>query len=267
MALISRLLEEKRQMASRYRQIGLIGIVFAVGLFVCMAVFSESDKRSSLLMGTRTIPKILQHGVLEYSMYGDARSVAYYHCASQMSPEGSTHLVLLHGAKYTKETWKESGILRALCENPHISVSAMDLPVSADHAEFMGMLNAMKDSHKIDLPVALVTPSASGKTIVDWMASGNLQDLPSYVNKWIPVACASLKTSTEDQLAKMAELEGFKIFAIYGDQDIAGRSVTNLLATSVQAKIMEIEGEHAVYLNSPDAFCTAVLDDLGVLQV
>lgn len=259
----------KRKQQSRFRTLLIVGLgAILVSVFFVLVSNNEKDHDAVLESkndkdGDAAVVEDLANGNVEYSLNGQSRSVAYYHCASQMPQADSQHLVLLHGSSFTKENWKRSGILDTLCEDPFLSVSAVDLPVSAGHEDLMGMLSAMKDSHLIDLPVAMVSPSASGRTITDWVARGNVEDLPNYVHRWIPVACGSVKSLTSDQLAEMAQLQpDFSVFAIYGDRDSGGRSVTNLLMTSVGAKGLELEGGHSVYLNSPDEFCDAVLDDL-----
>ena len=193
--------------------------------------------------------------------------VPFYQCqASSLSP--TTNLVLLHGAAFTKEDWKTSGILEKLCaSNSKLAVTAMDLPVSADHQQLKQMLDEMITEKIIDrLPVALVTPSASGKTISDWMKTGNMQEIPNYIFKWIPVASGSVKTVAEDKVGSLKSLsQNFSIFAIYGDQDTMGEKVTNYLGTTGGAKTLQLPGRHPVYLDSPDAFVQNILEDLGLL--
>jgi hypothetical protein len=248
--------------ANSIRPVHMMGLGVLFGLLYVVSTKQTDEKNS--MMGMTTTPKLIQTGALEYSVNGESQSVAYYHCAYRMSPEKSKHLVLLHGAKFTKEDWKTSGIMDTFCENPNLSISAMDLSTSAGHDDLMGMLLAMKDSLKINLPVALVTPSASGGTITDWMATGDLADLPNFVQKWIPVACGKVETSTEDQLARMARLVNFEVFAIYGDKDSGGREVTERLEHFVGANTLELKGGHPCYLDSPEEFCSAVVKDLGV---
>lgn len=261
MARVSRPLEKKRQKANQ--KMVLIGVGFTIGLLLYVVVFSESDKSSSLFMGMRTTPKIIQTGTIEYSVYGDAHSVEYYHCASQMSPERSKHLVLLHGAKFTKEEWKTSGIMESLCGISNLSVSAMDLPIRAGHRDLMGMLLSLKDSLHINLPVALVTPSASGMAITDWMATGRLPDLPKYVHKWIPIATFAAMASTEDQLARMARLNDFDVLAVYGKKDRGGKETAGRLEHYINAQVLELKGGHSCYFDSPEDFCSAMVKELG----
>jgi hypothetical protein len=240
----------------------LMGLGVLFGLLYVVSTKQTDEKNS--MMGMTTTSKILQTGAFEYSVNGMSQSVAYYHCASHMSPEKSKHLVLLHGAKFTKEEWMTSGIMDTLCENPSLSVSAIDLSVRVGHRDLKGMLLAMKDSFQINLPVVLVTPSASGLTITDWMTNGDLADLPNFVQKWIPVACYKVSGATEDQLARMARLNDFEVFAIYGDEDSMGKEVTERLEHFAGAKTLELKGSHPCYIDSPEEFCSAVVKDLGV---
>ncbi|CAJ1954805.1 unnamed protein product [Cylindrotheca closterium] len=202
-------------------------------------------------------------GDIIYSVYGETRHVPYYHCASNFSPDQSHHLVLLHGARFTKEDWKSSGIFETLCSNPHVSVSAMDLSIEAGHRDIAGMLSAMKEEAQINLPVTLITPSASGMGIVDWMSNGRLPDLPKYVQKWIPVACFAVSAATEDQLARLSRLEHFDVLAIFGSKDRGGRDISTRLEDYVGARSLELDGGHACYLDSPHEFSSAVLKFLG----
>ena len=246
------------------------GLIFIALAFVAMALIfmnskgvTEDSHTSSLQMGSTTT--IRKQGILsatvEYSVYGDVRRVPYYYCNAS---RGNRHLVLLHGAKFTKEDWKESGILKTLCDNSQLSVKAVDLPVQAGHRDLMAMLTSLSKSSNTKLPVALVTPSASGMTITDWMATGRISDLPRFVEKWIPVAAGSVMAATEDQLARMAHLDDFGVFAIFGSKDRMGRETTGRLETFVGAKILEMEGRHACYLDSPMDFCSAVFEELGL---
>lgn len=150
-----------------------------------------------------------------------------------------------------------------LCRSPHVSVSALDLSVKAGHRDIAGVLSAMNDEFQISLPVTLITPSASGMGIVDWMSTGRLPDLPKYVQKWIPVACFSVSVATEDQLARLSRLKNFEVLSIFGSKDRGGRDVSTRLEDYVGARSMELKGGHSCYLDSPHEFCTAVLEFLG----
>jgi len=239
--------------------------VFGIG--ICFGLLLLLHQNFKWKNGTKLKPESalinIETGNVMYSVYGETHKVPYYHCASNLSPDKSHHLVLLHGARFTKEDWKSSGIIDALCRNPHVSVSAMDLSIKAGHRDIAGMLSAMKEEVQIDLPVTLVTPSASGMGIVDWMSTGRLPDLPKYVQKWIPVACFAVSAATEDQLARLSRLENFDVLAIFGSKDRGGRDISTRLEDYVGAGTLELQGGHACYLDSPNEFCTAILKFLG----
>ena len=99
--------------------------------------------------------------------------IDYYHCSAER--DDPLDLVLLHGAAFTKEDWKKSGILDKLCHVPRLSVTALDLPVKANHKDLKKVLDGLRKKAVIqNKPVALITPSASGYAIVDWIEFGIL---------------------------------------------------------------------------------------------
>eukprot|EP00980_Cylindrotheca_fusiformis_P003728 scaffold825_cov147-Cylindrotheca_fusiformis.AAC.3 len=274
MSRISHPLQKQRMLGSNTRRykttLALIFSGFVIGLLLAVKSNNNKNNSSVSMMGVTKVSKKIQEGTLEYSVYGDVRSVAYYHCASLMPADKSKHLVLLHGAKFTKEDWKTSGILDNLCGYPNLSVSAMDLPVKAGHKDLMGMLLSMKEDGSsplhISLPVtSLVTPSASGMTITDWMATGRLPDLPQYVKQWIPIASFAVTAgSTEDQLTRMSRLNDFEVLAIHGSKDKGGKESTGRLEKFVGAKFVELKGGHSCYLDSPTEFCNVMVKAMGI---
>eukprot|EP00339_Tiarina_fusa_P027887 CAMPEP_0117053804 /NCGR_PEP_ID=MMETSP0472-20121206/37233_1 /TAXON_ID=693140 ORGANISM="Tiarina fusus, Strain LIS" /NCGR_SAMPLE_ID=MMETSP0472 /ASSEMBLY_ACC=CAM_ASM_000603 /LENGTH=143 /DNA_ID=CAMNT_0004769037 /DNA_START=1 /DNA_END=432 /DNA_ORIENTATION=+ len=142
----------------------------------------------------------------------------------------------------------------------------MDLPVAADHQLLKSLIDTMVEENYISsLPIALVTPSASGLTMTDWLKKGEVSDIPKYLFRWIPVAPPTVSTLTKEQVEGLRDLSNFKIFAIYGDQDSMGRKVTNYLETDGGAKALQLPGTHPVYLDSPDLFVQNVLEDLGLV--
>jgi len=246
-------------------------LVFALGLILASIFFytrsdSETRPNASAEIGTK-------YGSSSSELVtGTVDGVAYYHCFGSGDTSSSAktqHLVLLHGARFTKEDWKTSGILTKFCRNKNLSVSAMDLPVSAGHQELTELLTAMQDEGLVSLPVALVTPSASGKTVTDWMKAGEnrIDELPKYVFRWIPVASGSVATTTDEQVRNLQNLESFSVFAIFGNKDSNGEKTSNILGTLGGAKVLEIQGGHPCYLDSPDDFVAAILENLGVSKL
>ena len=88
--------------------------------------------------------------------YGDSKTLAYYHCGpTHVDNPDLTELILLHGAAFTKEDWKKSGILDMLCEinneedEGNLSIAALDLPVSADGIELGKAFDALKSNNAL----------------------------------------------------------------------------------------------------------------------
>ena len=190
----------------------------------------------------------------------EAEGISYYHCAGMGSGD-ELSLVLLHGAKFTKEDWKTpSGILEDLCKREtqrKINVFAVDLPVQADHKDLMKFLDSVADISK---PVSLVTPSASGKTMVTWSASTTVQEtLPRYIKQWIPVAAIAVNRAPDDDIRKLG---GLSILAIYGNRDIPGKESSERLKSLAGARILEQVGGHPCYLDSPKEFVSELVNFL-----
>lgn len=235
----------------------LTGVVLALVVYFSVSREASSSPKQAAQVGIKeenstsggeTAEKIVVSGIVG--------GVEYYHCSS--SP---AHLVLLHGAAFSKEDWKTSGILDKFCAESGISVSAMDLPVSAGHTQLKSLLVAMEEANLLQRPVVLVTPSASGRTIIDWIMNGDVSEIQQSVSKWIPVAAGSISSASDAQVSSLNGI--LPTFAIYGNRDTGGRRVSERLVSLAGAKILEIEGGHPAYLDSPDDFVTAVLQDLG----
>lgn len=194
-------------------------------------------------------------------------NVSYYQQPAASPTDKHYHVVLLHGAAYTKEDWKTSGILGLFRkEFPSITVTALDLPVKAKHDVLERLLRSMLDEDLIrQLPIsALVTPSASGKSVTSWIKENGSAGLSfsNYVSSWIPVASYSVAKCTPKDLQKLQSQSGggggVSVLAIYGDEDGMGKTVSVSLQKYAGANALELPGKHPVYLDSPDAFVDAV---------
>lgn len=203
-------------------------------------------------------------------VFGTAGGIPYVHCEPAAS---LVDVILLHGASFTKEVWlNERHMLFAnFCKDT--SVTALDLPVSSGNAPLRAVLDALVQERVISSsssetttttrPVVLVTPSASGRTMVDWMMNGNLQLLPQYVKTWVPVASGSIRDASDSQIASISGL--VQVLAIYGDRDSkAGLYQQRLVDLVEGAVLVELEGGHAVYNWSPDEFVQNILEFEGI---
>lgn len=193
---------------------------------------------------------------------GTVDGISYYHQPAVSPTEENHHLVLLHGAAFTKENWKSSGILGLFAKDfPQLAVTALDLPVSADHERLASLLRSMRDEDLVEqLPVSgLVTPSASGKSITSWIRHEASEGLSSFVGLWIPVASYSVASCSASDLETLGkQAPDLKVLAIYGDRDKKGKTVTQSLRDHAGAETLELPGKHPVYLDSPDPFVAAV---------
>jgi len=204
----------------------------------------------------------ITQGSVPYS--GD--TLAYYHCGPLPSRDDLTvrELVLLHGAVFTKEDWKSSGILDMLCDVNHLSVSALDLPVSADGQDLGSAFDALTSGNILSGRAAtFVSPSASGKALVSLgeMADVGSAELSRMIKAWIPVASGAVLSAPESSLRQYKAAK-INILAIHGDQDARGSKVTNRLTDLNDAKGVELPGRHPVYLDSPKEFVREVMQFL-----
>jgi pimeloyl-ACP methyl ester carboxylesterase len=171
--------------------------------------------------------------------------------------------VLLHGASFTKENWKNHGILDQFCAIPQLSVTPLDLAAFAGSEDLRNILDSLVASNDVQVskPVVLVTPSASGYTIVDWIINGDVGLIPQYIETWVPIAPGSLGQATDEQVQSLGALP---ILAIYGNADSGGVATSQRLANLVGAKAVELVGGHSVYLEQEDEFVDEVLSFLGI---
>jgi len=223
-------------------------------------------------------------------------SLPYLHCGHTFYQDKSfdpttkadVEIVLLHGAKFTKANWKESGILESLCalgnvvhtgdgnggtgdqqeKTRRISVTALDLSVKSTALELNTAVHALHEHAKIlsGRPTVIVTPSASGKAMVELAQlyrsnndDGDSKLLKNTVSIWITVASPAVLSSEDSDLKSYQDAQ-IPVLAINGDQDKMGKKVTKKLVQTVGAEGLELKGGHPCYLDSPDDFVEAVLD-------
>jgi len=210
--------------------------------------------------------------------------MAYLHCSAESASSAKTtnevrNLVLLHGKALTHEVWKSTGILAKFCSMDHVQVTAIDFDVKSDHKKLQEMLDEMRKKKLVtSLPVdVLVTPSASGKSVVTWLTSDDtveIQTLPKYVKVWMPVASPAVRHASPKKLSSAVQAIGkekstsfpFKVVAIYGDQDKTGKTSAEILKKQFQddAREIELKGGHAVYRDSAYDFVKTVAEYLAV---
>jgi hypothetical protein len=271
------------------------------------ALHIESTEANENKLNKETGEEIEEEFLLQHSTHeehtgnimlesGVLNNVRFYSCNNFVSlndgsnypqPETIIDIVLLQSTSYTIDDWKQSGMLSYFCNTtlasiaPAVRVIALDLPATAKHTVLRDVLSdlvAGLETHpnfpiKID---GLVTPSASGSIVMDWLlASKNAEEssdedddynaqhgsLRTFVNSWIPVASNGLLNIPQSIIEPaVADLP---ILSIYGNDDIAGKRSSELLAQSTsETKVQELKGRHPVFFDSSKEFVRTVLQYL-----
>jgi vacuolar-type H+-ATPase subunit F/Vma7 len=252
----------------------LLGAIVTISTILTNATASSASSSAyQSPQNTRVYPVDTKSSVqlsLPYGSGSDKKSLEYLHCGTKFTESSlmkkDLELILLHGAKFKKEDWSSSGVLADFClkGKHHISVVAIDLSVTADGLGFQDAYEALVRGKVISgHPVVVISPSASGRAIVSMgriaAGSGNYSILKSIIKVWIPVASPAVLSVRDDAALASFSLAGIPVFAINGDQDNMGKKVTKKLESTTHAKGGELNGGHAVYLDSPKLFVDIVM--------
>jgi hypothetical protein len=205
-----------------------------------------------------------------------------------MSSPPIIDIVLLHGTKYRRVHWHDV-MIRLCSAHAQVAVTAYDLSVDSTYDTLLNLLRAsasttvhlyptneyhndtgttttINSSTTISstllsaLPIAaLVTPSASGSIVLDGLTSGYAAELQRAIQRWIPVASNAVLDYSVKELAPA--LADWSVTAIYGDLDRNGRRSSERLqrAAAAESRAVQLPGQHAVYLDAPDAFVKTVM--------
>lgn len=171
-------------------------------------------------------------------------------------------VLLLHGARFSSETWRELGTIEVLAKEG-FRVVALDLPGFGESEEsniapesfLASVLPLVTDG-----PVAVVSPSMSGR-----YSFPLLERRPSYVAGFAPVAPASIAEFID-------KIRGSNVNAlvVWGEKDkVVPPKQSRALADALpNSRRVEIEGAgHACYLDEPDAFHREILIFLRGLEL
>uniref|UniRef100_A0A7S1FV15 AB hydrolase-1 domain-containing protein n=1 Tax=Corethron hystrix TaxID=216773 RepID=A0A7S1FV15_9STRA len=239
---------------------------------------------------------------------GEHEDIPYIRCTPtehvRFPQRDRVEILLLHGMKFHKETWlrwsnedgkygddddrmisdPSMGMLGELCKVVDVAggrrislgVHAIDLSVRAATAN--RLMAAMRliygeEIGKGSPPMIVVSPSASGAFVVDWITTGGkggeavVPPFGSVVAGWIPVACPAVLSKGADILAATSRTNSTwpPVLAINGSKDKGGQRSTEILAKDyMSGRVVEVHeikgGSHPAYLDDSGNFITAVLD-------
>ncbi len=173
----------------------------------------------------------------------------------EAGPPGPTTVLLLHGARFTSETWRELGTIAMLADAGH-HVIALDLPgygsseVSPVPRDiYLGQaLEQLWPASRF----VIVSPSMSGGFSLPFVARE-----PDRVAGYVPVAPVGINNHR-------AALERVDVptLVVWGENDqVIPVSQASVLAEALNGETLILAGaSHPCYLDRPDEFHRALLE-------
>lgn len=182
---------------------------------------------------------------------------------------GQAHfsVLLLHGIRFSSETWQNLGTLHRLAQAGYQAV-AIDLPGLGHSKEAAApvpigelapgsFLAAVVDALELGPPV-VISPSLSGMYSLPFLTAPGSQ-----LRGYVPVApiCTDKINAANYASVKTPAL------IVYGDQDPMGQSSFEHLKQLPNHRVLIMKGAgHPCYLDKPEEWHTGLLDFLQGLQ-
>jgi pimeloyl-ACP methyl ester carboxylesterase len=173
-------------------------------------------------------------------------------------PADGRPVVLLHGASFNAETWRQIGTLDVLAEAGYLAY-AVDLPRFGKSGPMTGLqatwLGKLLDSLKLSKPV-VVSPSMSGSFSLPLVTAE-----PDRLGGFVAVAPVSI-IEYRNQLHEIT----CSVLAVWGEHDeLIPQEQADLLVASLAngKKVVIPGGNHAPYMSDPNAWHLVLLGFLG----
>lgn len=178
----------------------------------------------------------------------------------ESGPARGRTVLLLHGGRFSSETWRKLGTIERLAEAGY-HVVALDLPgfglSEATPLDRERVLVEVLDNLSIDEAV-VVSPSMSGQ-----FSFPLVTEHPDRVSGFVPVAPAGI-----DRYVEALRRVRVPALIIWGEKDAViplEKSVTLVAALSDSRRVVLEGASHPCYLDRPDEFHRALLDFIGSL--
>ncbi|XP_030356335.1 protein ABHD14B-like [Strigops habroptila] len=177
-------------------------------------------------------------------------------------------VLLLHGIRFSSDTWLQLQTLAALAENGYRAV-AIDLPGLGRSKDAVApapvgqlapgvFLKAVSEALCLG-PAVVISPSLSGMYSLPFLFQCN-----HLLKAYVPVAPICTEKFTAEQYAQIKT----PTLIVYGDQDVElGRTSLNNLQHLPKHQVLVLQGAgHPCYLDKPDEWHRGLLAFLQQLE-
>eukprot|EP00903_Cladosiphon_okamuranus_P005501 g5482.t1 len=222
----------------------LLGVLMLISFSVCAG--DEVDVR----IGTAVERGSIDVGGTTVSFLGNLGSTP-----SASEPGVARNVLLLHGAKYSAQTWENLGTL-AMLADAGFRVAAVDLPTSKMNRPRDETLELICRGLGMaeDSPAAIVSPSMSGTFSVNLLLRK-----PELFAAYVPVAPGQVLSYPAQAFAAI----DVPALIIYGEMDKMGAKVSSLLQAIPSSHVLMIPAaSHSCYLDEPELFHHRLLNFL-----